>query len=171
MQIANFHTTIDLWLSSLNHYTLPQLLLKPSPSSWSLGQVYMHLIENTDWFFDQVRTCISSNDNAHKQASPAGKEMLLNNAFPDIQMEGPPDNDHTPQPKSKKEIISALTRQKAEIDMIAKQIETSKFKGKTRHPGLQYFNANEWFQFAEMHLRHHLRQKARIDEFLKKQNT
>jgi hypothetical protein len=97
--------------------------------------------------------------------------MLLNNAFPDIQMEGPPDNDFTTQPKSKKEIIDALKRQKAEIAIIAGQIETTKFKGKTKHPGLQYFNANEWFQFAEMHLRHHLRQKSRIDEFLQSQNT
>jgi hypothetical protein len=168
---TDFENTIDLWLSFLNHYTLPQLLLKPSPTSWSLGQVYMHLIENTDWFFDQVRTCLSCNDNTHKEASAAGKKMLLNNAFPDIRMEGPPDNDHTPQPKSKKEIINALTRQKAEIAVIAEAIRTAKFKGKTKHPGLQYFNANEWFQFAEMHLRHHLRQKSRLDEFLKTQNT
>jgi hypothetical protein len=34
---------------------------------------------------------------------------------------------------------------------------------KNKHPGLDYFNANEWLQFAEMHLRHHLRQKKRID--------
>ena len=27
--------------------------------------------------------------------------------------------------------------------------------GKTKHPGLNYFTAKEWLQFAEMHLRHH----------------
>ena len=42
-----------------------------------------------------------------------------------------------------------------------------KYKGKTKHPGLGYFSAEEWLQFAEMHFRHHLRQKKRIDEFLK----
>jgi hypothetical protein len=46
----------------------------------------------------------------------------------------------------------------------------SPFHGKTKHPGLGFFNANEWLQFAEMHLRHHLKQKERIEEFLKIRN-
>lgn len=163
--------SIDYWLTALDSYTLPQLLAKPSPSSWSLGQLYMHLIENTDWFFSQVRTCLSSNDNAGKTASPAGIEMLRNNSFPDLQLQGPPENDHTPQPKSKKEIQDELLRLKEEIKSLGEKISTTHFKGKTKHPGLQYFNAGEWFQFAEMHLRHHLRQKARIDAFLKSQNA
>lgn len=50
-------------------------------------------------------------------------------------------------------------------------ISKSPFKGKTKHPGLDYFSAIEWLQFAEMHLRHHLRQKKRIDHFLKIRNS
>jgi hypothetical protein len=169
MSVDSFNHTISFWLTALNHYTFAQLLLKPSPTSWSLGQLYMHLIENTDWFFDQCKTCMSCNDNHDKKASTAGKKMLLNNEFPDIQMEGPPDNDFTPQPKSKKAIYNDLIRQKDEVATLARLIRTASFKGKTQHPGLQYFNASEWFQFAEMHLRHHLRQKKRIDEFLKSQ--
>lgn len=34
---------------------------------------------------------------------------------------------------------------------------------------LEKFNESyEWLQFSEMHMRHHLRQKARIEEFLNK---
>jgi hypothetical protein len=168
MSVIDFKSTIDYWIIQLDAYTFPQLLLKPSLSSWSIGQVYMHIIENTDWFFGQVRTCITCNDNADMEASRAGKIMLHKNAFPDMQLEGPPDNDLTPQPKSKEEVYNELTRQKAEIAILTEQIKTTKFNGKTKHPGLEYFNASEWFQFAEMHQRHHMRQKARIDEFLKK---
>jgi hypothetical protein len=39
--------------------------------------------------------------------------------------------------------------------------------GKTKYPGLNYFTAKEWLQFAGIHLRHHLKQKKRIDDFLK----
>lgn len=171
MSTAALNNTIDTWFTALNHYSFPQLLLKPSAVSWSIGQVYMHLIENTDWFFGQIKICISCNGNEHEEASPAGKQMLLNNSFPDMQLEGPPDNDLTPQPNSKKQIYDELMRQKEEIAILAAQIRTSPFKGKTKHPGLDYFNANEWFQFAEMHMRHHLRQKMRIDEFLKSKNS
>jgi hypothetical protein len=31
---------------------------------------------------------------------------------------------------------------------------------------LLFFNAPEWLQFAEMHMRHHFRQKMRIDDRL-----
>jgi len=44
-------------------------------------------------------------------------------------------------------------------------ISKSNHKGKTKHPGLNYFSADEWFRFAEMHFRHHERQKKRIDDF------
>jgi hypothetical protein len=39
-------------------------------------------------------------------------------------------------------------------------------KGKTRHPGLLFFSALEWLRFTEMHMRHHFRQKKRIDHKL-----
>jgi hypothetical protein len=38
--------------------------------------------------------------------------------------------------------------------------------GKTEHPGFLFFTALEWLRFAEMHMRHHLRQKKRIDDKL-----
>jgi hypothetical protein len=166
MPVNNFQTSLHFWLTALDAYTLRQLLTKPSPSSWSIGQVYMHLIENTDWYFEQIKTCVSRNDHSNKQASEDGKKMLRQNEFPDLQLEGPPDNAFTPQPKSKKSIYKELIRQKLELEHLDELIRTSPFKGKTKHPGLNYFNANEWFQFGDMHLRHRLRQKMRIDEFL-----
>jgi hypothetical protein len=46
-------------------------------------------------------------------------------------------------------------------------ITQSPYKGKTKHPGLHYFNADEWLQFADMHFRHHVKQKKKIDDFLR----
>ena len=34
--------------------------------------------------------------------------------------------------------------------------------GKTQHPGLGFLDALEWYQYTEMHMRHHIRQKDRI---------
>jgi hypothetical protein len=53
------------------------------------------------------------------------------------------------------------------MNTVATLISESQFNGKTKHPGLGYFSAKEWLQFANMHFRHHLRQKKRIDVFLK----
>jgi hypothetical protein len=37
---------------------------------------------------------------------------------------------------------------------------------KTAHPAFGFLNAREWFHLIEMHFRHHLRQKKRLDRFL-----
>jgi hypothetical protein len=93
--------------------------------------------------------------------------MLLNNEFPDEIIEGPPSNFFTPQSDSKEDLVNKLVNLKDEISKAARLISESSFKGKTKHPGLNYFNASEWYQFAHMHFRHHLRQKKRIEDFLK----
>jgi len=93
--------------------------------------------------------------------------MFLNNYFPDEVLEGPPKSSHTLQPDNKEQLTNGLVNLKEELNNVGRLISTSLFNGKTKHPGLNYFNANEWLQFAEMHFRHHLRQKKRIDDFLK----
>ena len=159
--------TIDIWIENLKQYDFTRLCAKPSPNSWSLGQLYMHLIEQTKYYIEQIRICVATSDNVMKEVSPGAKTMFLNNEFPDEIMEGPPSNFYTPQPENKEELMSSLMNLKDEINDIEILISKSPFKGKTKHPGLNYFSASEWFRFAEMHFRHHLRQKKRIDDFLK----
>ena len=126
----------------------------------------MHLIDNTHYYFEQIISCVSHNDNVTEEASPEAKTMFLNNDFPDEVVEGPLENLDTPQPDSKEHLMSSLIKLKQEVRNVEVLISESQFKGKTKHPGLNYFNANQWLQFAEMHFRHHLRQKKRIDRFL-----
>jgi len=78
------------------------------------------------------------------------------------------DNAYLPQPNSKVQLLRDLIHIKEEMNQLAILIAETPFMGKTKHPGLNYFSANEWLQFADMHFRHHLRQKKRIDDFLKR---
>ena len=166
MGIENFNHTIDIWIKALEGYTYHQLITRPTPTRWSIGQVYMHLLEDTTYYIEQIQACVTSNENATLDATPAGKTMLSNNAFPDELLEGAPSNAFMPQPESKEQLMKDFLNLKAEMNQVARLVLKSRFHGKTKHPGLDYFNANEWIQFADMHLRHHLRQKKRIDAFL-----
>jgi hypothetical protein len=167
MLVEDFNHTIDIWIKELKRYNFAQLCTKPSPETWSLGQVYVHLIGVTNYFIKQVEICLSTDDNAGEEASAAAKTMFLNNDFPDKMLDGPPSNAHTGQPDSEEQLMSGLMNLKEKVTNIGVLRSKSQFKGKTKHPGLSYFNAQEWLQFAEMHFRHHLRQKKRIDDFLK----
>jgi hypothetical protein len=166
MVTEDFSRTLDYWIKELEQYDFNQLCAKPSPSSWSMGQVFMHLVKNTNYYIEQIRICVSTDDHENEEASTHGKKMLSDNEFPDEIIEGPPENSRTLQPASKEELVRSFLKLKDDVTTIEVLILQSTCRGKTKHPGLNYFNAKEWLQFADMHFRHHLRQKKRIDAFL-----
>lgn len=171
MLIDDFNRIIDYWIDELHQYTFEQIVVKPSIESWSLGQLYMHLVENTNYYADQINICVTNNNFVDEHASKGAQAMFSKNDFPDELIEGPPENAFTPQPNSKEQLQCLLLTLKAKMNNAAASMVASGFKGKTKHPGLNYFGAEHWLQFAEMHFRHHLRQKQRIDNFLKQLNA
>ena len=166
MVIDELIKTLQIWIDSLQHYDEQSFLVKPSDGSWSIGQVYLHLLNETSFFLSQARTCLCSDNNSNQFASPHGLQMLENNSFPDERIEGPPSNLFLQQPTSKNTILFGLHRLCSDITEIKELLKQSSFRGKSKHPGLQYLDSQQWCQFAEMHLRHHLRQKTRIDNHL-----
>lgn len=167
MKIENIIQSIDYWINALKTYSIAQLATKPTAGSWSMGQLYVHLLQDTSYYLEQARICLTHNDHVNEQPSENAREMFINNAFPDIAIVGPPGNDNIPIPADRQQLLDDLYALRKEMELIVSAISVTSFNGKTRHPGLQYFSALEWLQFADMHFRHHLRQKQRIDTFLK----
>lgn len=159
--------TFLFWIKELENYNFVQLCTKPSPTAWSLGQLYLHLIEDTYFYLEQGTIAASTDEHIFEQASPIAQAMFLSNEFPDERIEGAPSNALIPQPDSKQQLMNDLLLLNKEIWRVNELISSSPYKGKSKHPGLGFFSAREWLQFADMHFRHHLRQKKRIDDFLK----
>ena len=166
MLIEDFNHGLDVWIKELEGYDFVQLCTRPTLTSWSLGQVYMHLISDTKYYIEQIKICIVTDDHANDKASPEAKTMFLNNDFPDVAIEGAPTNAYIAQPTSKEQLINDLFKLRMEMIEVSVKISVGPINGKAKHLGLGYFSANEWLQFAEMHLRHHLRQKKRINRIL-----
>jgi hypothetical protein len=167
MLIDNFNNTIEIWITALNDYEVEQLLIKPEVSSWTIGQVYTHLIEETNWYIGEIKICLSNDENASGQMKQGAKAIFDNNEFPNEKIMGDPSTAaEMKQPESKEELQQTLKEIKFHMNMLWNEILSTKYNGKTRHPGNGYFNARQWFQHTEMHLRHHLRQKQRIDIYL-----
>ena len=166
MLVKDCYNTLNIWLNALEQYSFEMLRAKPSQQSWSMGQVYMHLYSETNYYFEQANICLHNNDDTNEEITATGKLMFANNAFPDELIEGPPENASVPQPGSKEELKEKFQHLNLELQAVEKLLSSKALKGKTRHPGLGYFSATEWVQFADMHLRHHLRQKDRIDKWL-----
>lgn len=169
MLITNFNKAIDEWINSVWDYSSEELYIQPSQDNWSAGQLCMHLVKDTNWYIEQMKTAASVNFNQDKAMDKTAKIMFLNNAFPDAELINPA-NENMPQPESKVCLLKLLFKLKTDMNDIALELKEVNLQGKTQHPGLGYFNATEWLQFAVMHLCHHLKQKQKIEEYLKQYN-
>jgi DinB superfamily len=164
--LDQFNATIDTWIICLDDYNLPTLCRIPAPGSWSLGRMYIHIIEDSNWFVGQIKTTLLTSDNAGKDMNDIAKTIFKNNELPDRALANPNNIPDTRQPKSKVELLQGLFSIKADVNELCRANDLSSAKGKTLHPGFLYFTALEWLQFADMHMRHHFRQKKRIDALL-----
>lgn len=165
--LGEFNKSIQQWIDHLDSYSIEMLQQRPQSGSWSLGQVYVHIIGDTTFYVEQIKTALSLNNlNAEKNMHKQAKVMFEQNGFPDMALENPFNDINLSQPQSKEELSQRLTLIKNEVNRLFTKVDLSTADGKTEHPGFAFFNALEWLQFAEMHMRHHLRQKKRIDETL-----
>jgi hypothetical protein len=164
MNKSALHQTLDTWLSALCLYNEDLIVKKPGPDEWSLAELYIHLIEETHYYFSQVGACIRSNEHAAEQFTADAETIFANNALPDIRIKGNAELSRDLSLAIRVEDIRREMQQlKDQLSALCIGIDTSAYAGKTRHPGLGYFNAKQWLQFADIHMRHHLRQKARIE--------
>ena len=167
MLTLQVNDTADKWIAAVNEYSFDRLLWKPDVETWSIGQVAMHIVTETDFYAEEIERCLSSAENSAEEMTEEGKAMFNQNSFPAIQIKRDSSlSEIYPQPESKVDLHEKMLKLKVQLNHLVVKIETSEHEGKTRHPGLGYFNAQQWIQFAEMHMRHHLRQKDRIDAML-----
>ncbi|MFA5835178.1 MAG: DinB family protein [Bacteroidota bacterium] len=166
--IEKFNSTIEVWITELEYYDFDVLLVKQDCQSWSLSQVFIHLCNETEYYIEQIEICLSHDENSSEEMNETGKMMFAKNEFPDEKIKGDPVvSENLPQPKSKLQLQEKIRAVKLQMNSIWKKTNSSKHIGKTKHPGHGYFNAQDWLRYSEMHLRHHLRQKRSIDDFLK----
>jgi hypothetical protein len=167
MQLTKLNETLDIWIAALQHYDFNTLITKPDSENWSLGQVFMHLIEETNYYIEQIEYCLSHSENHSELMSEYSAKLFANNGFPDVRIKNDaPSVQNVAQPSNKSDLLEQMHSMKTQLNLLWNKMTGNKSSGKTKHPGLGYFNAQEWFQFAEFHLRHHLSQKRRIEELI-----
>lgn len=168
----HFEKTARLWLVDLNKYTDEQFARKPSETQWSIGQVYYHLVVGTRNF--HLRACKRGLEHRGEVTEGgktlAGKIVFLLGSFLPVKIHVPPSPEYTPkQPESRAEMREGLLKLIETMRALAPQIDHASPVQKWKHPALGMLNAVEWYRLIEIHFRHHLRQKARLDKFLARQ--
>ncbi|HXI11075.1 MAG TPA: DinB family protein [Thermoanaerobaculia bacterium] len=167
--VARFDRTTTDWLDSLGRYCDDDLRRPgPDPEGWNLGQVYSHIIEATESLaIPSIRKCLDP----ERKSSPgsmniAGRLIFFIGSFPPVRIRFKPRPDYVPSDITVDDAKAGLIRTRDAIRSISGSIEKADPLRRARHPAFGPLNAQQWLLFAEMHLRHHLRQKRRIDKAL-----
>jgi hypothetical protein len=165
--LRNFEEITGYYLEQLKNLSMEQLLHKPSENEWSIGQLYVHLVNTT--LYMQLRNIELCRDASAPSVqidgvkNEAGTAFFSQGSFPPISIQVPPSPQYTPkQPESKEELADGLKRAAAAMKETVPFLDSIPANHTVAHPGLGNLNAAEWFQLADMHYRHHLRQLDRL---------
>ena len=164
-----FEKTLAKYFEKLDGYSEEQFLQKPNENSWSLGQIYVHVILANDHFFlKQADKCLNKEETKNGRGKNlAGKVIFLINGFPNIKFKMPKSVEVPPrQPESIASIREKLNASLEQVKTIENRLDEYDTDEKTRHPAFGYMNAGEWYRFSEIHFRHHLRQLKRIEKIV-----
>ncbi len=153
------------YLQKLAIYTNVQFEQKTSPETWSLGQMYEHLITSSSFFRYQIKLCLSQQKGQlGGEKNSTGENMYQYGSFPPIKIKIP-EAWKGPEPSAKpKEAYHALLQK--ELDSLCELVDIIQDDAgeyKTMHAVCGMLNALEWFKMAEMHLKHHLTQAKELE--------
>ncbi len=156
--------------SSLSTYTSDQFNFKAAEDVWSLAEMYEHVCMSAKKFFlANTRRCIEQrNGQLGGEKNAAGENVFKYGGFPPMKFKvpgGPEAANISGRDKSVyfQEIEEILESARQMIN----PLESDAGEYKTLHPVLGWLNAMEWFQNLEMHSRHHLTQKAELENLAK----
>ncbi|MDR0270412.1 DinB family protein [Paenibacillus sp.] len=168
--VQKLDSITEHYLKELDCFSMEELTRKPGEEEWSLGQMYMHLINASLYMhLRNVRACAESAEGVITggEKSERGEVVYLNQEFPNIQVRVPASSGYTPpQPASKEQIREGLQSVLIKMKETEPLVHSASPQNKLVHPGFGALNAAEWFMLVEMHYRHHLRQKERLESFL-----
>ena len=159
--------SIDYWIEDFNRYDFDQLTRKPSENEWSMGQVGIHLwMSAKGFFFKNAEKCLNGEGEKNgKGKSFSGHMIYTLKMFPPVKYEMPKKVAVVPrQPESKEALINKLEDIKQSASSYIHRIPESDPSLKIKHPFLGWLNTSEWIQLCNIHFRHHLRQKRRIEK-------
>jgi hypothetical protein len=167
--LASFERVAQTWIDAIDSYSDEQFGRKPSEEEWSIGQVYSHLTRAAAHFqLHNAEHCIAGTASRTEEGfNERGESVFQRGGFAPVKIKPPmqipgvqPEND------TKDGVRAGLESLVIRMRQLAPLVASADPARKTQHPGFGMMNAGHWYSLVEMHFRHHLLQKGRIDEWL-----
>ncbi|MEH6987614.1 DinB family protein [Cytobacillus firmus] len=156
---------IKTYKNELQKYSLEQLSYKSEETVWSIGQMYDHLILVAHEYLDNLEKCSESYDEQPHGKTEFGLHLFKIGGFPPIKIKLPAKLNAQPNNSdSKEDLISRMDQVIIRLSQWESKVDNINPKYKVEHGGFGWLNAREWYDLVGMHFRHHLRQKAELEQ-------
>ncbi|QPH38159.1 DinB family protein [Pedobacter endophyticus] len=164
---ASIGKIVNAYKTKLALYPDDSFQLTPPINGWSYSEVYSHIFDSSVLSTIAMENCIKGNG----QNIPTHfvvKVILFFGAFPPAAKYKVPKRladrvEKISRAEAHKLIVSFEEALESAYATIGKADKNCK----TKHPRLGYLNAIQWLRFIEIHLKHHLKQLARIEKSFK----
>lgn len=164
--LKSFELTVERYLAELTKLNMDKLHRKLNEEDWSIGQMYVHLIQSAFMHLLNVEQCLAGNEstlNPTKEKTEQGKIVFKLEQFLAVRIKVPASPNYTPQPpESMEQLVEGLhsvVERMRNTESVLLQVPVS---NKILHPAFGALNAQEWFMLIEMHYRHHFLQLDRL---------
>ncbi|MBM7569042.1 DinB family protein [Paenibacillus sacheonensis] len=157
---------IEQYIRNLDRYSIEQLRYKCNEDVWSVGQMYIHVIEVAKEYIGHAETCAKGTHEVPEGKTEDGTKALAAREWPNIRVKLDQPVNETRNPETKDEIIAGLEQVLEKLAYWAGYVDEANPACKVRHGWFGWLKARDWFEMVGMHSRHHLRQKAKLDEKL-----
>lgn len=167
MKIAKERRAIDAALDNYRNQldAIPDELFDVTPpgGGWSFAEVYSHILQATIGSTIAAERCANGTCEATKQGlTLIGRLSLLLGYLPRVKVP-PVESAKIPVKKlTKEEARNLLVKCRSRIDTITPRINGALPHSRFKHSRFGMMNAGEWYKFILIHLKHHLKQLARV---------
>lgn len=162
-----FDDSLRSWRERLERFTDEQFEARPAPRVWTPGQVYHHVATVTDLLVGEALACARGEGERRWGLLPT--LFCWWGSFPPVRIrlkDVPDEFSGAVDPVQIDRVRAALelTRMEETMRSALDSVEQAPRGIRRRHFAVGWFDAPQWYQLAEMHLRHHERQMRRIEK-------
>jgi DinB superfamily len=171
MSVAHAHRsileTVSVYEKLLATISEEAFITTPGEGGWSYAEVYAHIFNSNMTCFQAIEKCIQGNAiESNDGLSFPVKLVFFFGRFPPGKFKVPDRLKDQVKKISKSEAHDLIRRFKDELSQITPKVDSASPDQKLKHPRLGLLNAVKWYEFIDIHTRHHRKQLGRISSGL-----
>lgn len=159
---------VAIYQALLNQVDEEHFQRSPAEGVWSYAEVFSHIFRSNMTCIKVIEQCAKREAvELEKEASVPIKLVLFFKRFPPgMKFKVPKKLEYMVEKITRDQAFQLLSEFNEALPLALEQALKASDNQRQKHPRMGMLNAKEWFEFIDVHTRHHRRQLGRIKKLL-----